>query len=297
MEVKFKYSQHVDLVFHVLAHMRVNNASNLFSAEYIEKIEEEKCAGDLDLAREIKSLEPYYNRNFERLAMINFLPLNSRGLNELKQILLNYDGFNKDDFKAFINPFTDLLEREAAFYYDYWEKQHKALGGRRSVVESQMERLLKDYQCIFDYFQKSALVYFSLSITRNGRGFSGIENYFSAVVPFPAQERDFQGAFFTLLHEYTHQFTDQLLKAEINMEDGSHDLSENIVMLFDYYLIKSVYSADIKAYIDWFAKISGNDGAGISEAEFLAMVSVPEDIKKNMLDLLDSDGMRKASEY
>jgi hypothetical protein len=127
---------------------------------------------------------------------------------------------------------------------------------------------------------KSVLVYFSISITRNGRGFSGIENYFSAIVPFPAQEQDFQGAFFTLLHECTHQFTDQLLKTGINMEDGSQDLSENIAVLFDYFLMKAVRSADVEAYIDWVAKNSGNDGAEVSEAEFLTMVSVPGEMKR-----------------
>ena len=36
MKISFKYSLISDLVFHVLAYMRVNNASNLYSRKYIE---------------------------------------------------------------------------------------------------------------------------------------------------------------------------------------------------------------------------------------------------------------------
>jgi len=64
------------------------------------------------------------------------------------------------------------------------------------------------------------------------------------------------------------------------MEDGSQDLSENIAVLFDYFLMKAVSSADVEAYIDWVAKNSGNDGAEVSEAEFLTMVSVPGEMKR-----------------
>ncbi|NLC68809.1 MAG: hypothetical protein GX754_08560 [Clostridiaceae bacterium] len=286
MEVKFKYSKYIDLVFHVLAHMHVNNASDLFSQKYIGTIQKEKHPGDVDLPTEIRPLEQYYNNNFERLGMINFLPFYSDSLNELKQILFNYNGFNKDDINEFVTPFIDLLEREATFYYEYWEKQHKTLHDRINVVESQMERLLKNYKCIFDYYKKSALVYFSISITRNGRGFSGIKNYFSAVIPFPTKQQEFVNSFFTLLHEYTHQFTDRLLNTNISMQDGSHNMSENIVMLFDYHLIKAVNSTHKEAYINRLAKLSGNDGVKITETGILKIFDVPREINNNILDLL-----------
>ena len=286
--MKFKYFKHIDLLFHVLAHIHVNNASDLFSQKYIDTIQKEKHLGDIDLSNEVKPLEQYYNNNFERLAMINFFPFYSNNLNELKQILLSYDEFNKDDIHEFIIPFVNLLEREAIFYFDHWESKYKIIYDRRKIVESQTERMLKKYQCIFSYFNKSALVYFSISITRNGRGFNGIKNNFSAVVPFPTKQHDIQNSFFTLLHEYTHQFTDQLLNTNINMQDGSHNMSENIVMLFDYYLIKAVHSTDIEAYINWLSKISGNDDVKISETEFLAIFNVPDEINKDILNLLDT---------
>ena len=49
---------------------------------------------------------------------------------------------------------------------------------------------------------------------------------------------------FILLHEYTHKITDKLLNAEINMHDGSHDLTENMIILFAYYFIKALYGND-----------------------------------------------------
>ena len=42
LEVNFIYSKHSDLVFHVLAYLEVNNASNLYDIEYINKMELEK---------------------------------------------------------------------------------------------------------------------------------------------------------------------------------------------------------------------------------------------------------------
>lgn len=285
MKIEFKYFKHVDLVFHVLAHMHANNASNLFSQTYIDMVQEEKIESDFKLSNEVKGLEKYYNDNFERLMMINFLLFYSNNLVELKQILLNYKGFTEKDIQVFINPFIIVLEQESVFYYKYWENQFVMSSDKKMLIESKIESELYKYCCIFNYYNKSAIIYFSSSITQNGRGFIN-ENNFSAIVPFPKKEDDFRNSFFTLLHEYTHQFTDEILNININMEDGSHDISENIVILFDYYLIKSVYKSDVKSYFYWLAKINGNDDIKISETEFMSIFKVSDKLNDKIKSLL-----------
>ena len=38
MKIEFMYSPAYDLMYHILAHMEINNASNLYSEEYINQI-------------------------------------------------------------------------------------------------------------------------------------------------------------------------------------------------------------------------------------------------------------------
>ena len=121
----------------------------------------------------------------------------------------------------------------------------------------------------------------SYSIIKNGRGFY-INDYFSAAVPFPETENDFQSVFFMLLHEYTHQFTDNLLN-NINFDDGSHNLSENIVILADYYLIKETDKSLIPNYIKMF---SGNMTG--SEENFLSYFKVEKTLEMNIIKLINS---------
>ena len=73
MDRLFRYLPHADLVFHVLAHMRVQNPSDLFSPVYIQNMQPVRKLASFDLSAEIKRLEDGYNRDFQRLGIINFL--------------------------------------------------------------------------------------------------------------------------------------------------------------------------------------------------------------------------------
>lgn len=42
MNLSILYAWHVDIVFHVLTHMKVENASNIFNEEYVKEIMQEK---------------------------------------------------------------------------------------------------------------------------------------------------------------------------------------------------------------------------------------------------------------
>ena len=87
MKCEFKYCKHIDLVYHILNHMHVQNSSDLYSQKYVDSIQMNKKDGDINILEELRLLEVYYNDNFERLTIVNFLPFYSNTLEELKGML------------------------------------------------------------------------------------------------------------------------------------------------------------------------------------------------------------------
>ncbi len=166
MNIDIKYSKHIDLVFHVLAYMRVNNASDCFEQSYIDIMKKEKTNFDFDLLAEIKALEKYYNDNFERVILINFLPFYSNSFDELKKTFLSCTYFTDADKNIFIKPFISLLEKESIFYFEYWQNKYDSMLYQRQLIESNLKKELNKYSCMFDYYNKSALAYLSISITK-----------------------------------------------------------------------------------------------------------------------------------
>lgn len=284
MKIEIKYNKYFDLIFHVLAYLKVNNASNLYNKEYINKIAIEKQNFEYNIIPNIDLLEEYYNINFERLMLINFLPFYCNSFEEIKNIFFNCNHFTTKDLQYFINPFIEILDNESIFFFDYWDKLHKHNENLRYLAEETLKSEFEKFSCVFDFYDKSALALLSYSITRNGRGFDGINSYFSAVVPFPENEDNFNNSFITLLHEYTHQFTDDLLRMNINMKDGSHNLSENVVILTDYYLIKSIDEKLIQKYFELFM----NGSKETNESEFLNIYKVDKNLKLDIKKLIDN---------
>lgn len=88
-----------------------------------------------------------------------------------------------------------------------------------------------------------------------------------------------------ILHEYTHQFTDKLLGENIRMDDGTHDISEDVVILFDYYLIKNLYEEDTDSYLKWLASLANADNC--DEKFFLSGFKINDDINKKLLELVE----------
>lgn len=289
MQAEFRYAKHIDLLYHVLAHMQVGNASDLFDPSYIQKMAALRAerSSERDLRNALQKLEGYYNRHFERLGVINFLPVYACGFEEMKEGLLHHPAFTQADREAFLRPFVAVLEAEAPFYLPYWEEQYAKSRENRERMETMMRSRLSALSPLFAYAHKSPLAYFSYSITRNGRGIGGLGSTLCAVVPFPQQEKDDDNTFFTLLHEYTHQLTDGLLQTSIHMDDGSHNLSENVVILFDYFLVASVCESLVPAYLDWIALISGHEGEHLSPKQFLSFFAVDsQELNERMQALL-----------
>lgn len=287
IKLEIKYSKHIDLLFHVLAYLKVNNASDCYSEEYIDKISKLKSKSEYDIIPDINLLGEYYNDNFDRLSMINFLPFYSNNFDELKDIFLSYQRFMPDDIKYFIEPFIKILDNEKDFYFKYWDGLHENKKSSRQFIEQNLQNELEKYSCVFDYFNKSAQVFLSYSITRNGRGFGLIASYFSALVPYPENKESIKGVFFQLFHEYTHQFTDDLLKTNINMRDGSHNLSEFVVILADYYLIKAIDKNAVSEYFEWLKPKDNSQNTEITEDLFLSVFSVDDKINDELKVLIN----------
>ena len=66
-------------------------------------------------------------------------------------------------------------------------------------------------------------------------------------------------------------------------------LSENIVILADYYLIKSIDENDIPLYFKWLEYIAGNNGlqnAKLSDLEFFSIFNIDEKIDIELKKLI-----------
>ncbi len=279
--MKYIYSKISDLIFHSLAYINVSNASNLYSEEYKKHITYHS-----QISENMHGLEKYYNDNFERLGIINFLPSYVHDFTSLKYALLGFDRFTKEDIDKFVEPFTDVLENEHQQYFEFWDCTDKNNASNKKAVENYLDCKMHDYSGIFRHFNKDAAVGLSYSLTNNGRGIYS-ENTFMAIVPFPKFESSYLDCFFQILHEITHQFTDRLLNSNISMDDGTHDLSENVVIQFDYFLVKNLNEVDVNSYFDWLNKMIGNDIIS-TEEDLLSTFKVPNEIECEIKLLLNN---------
>lgn len=284
MVIEFKYSVAQDLMYHILAHMNVENASNLYSQSYIDNVNKIKNGRYDSIAEAVSHLSNYYNKNFERLAVINFLPIKCPSVQALIGVNESYCGFTEIDKKEFVFPLNQLLKSELQFYEDYWSKLYDTTSICRKAFESWLKNEMGKYRALFSYFNKVAVVGMSYSMTSNGRG-CGDTSSFNAVVPFAYDEREYKSTFYQILHEYTHQFTDNLIGEYIRMDDGSHDISERAVILFDYYLINKLSKEDTDSYLKWVSSLS-NVG-DYDEKLFLLVFKISDEINVKLLDLVE----------
>lgn len=284
MTIRFKYSVVYDLVYHILAHMQVDNASNLFSEAYIDNVNRTKKGRYDSIAGAAAHLSDYYNENFERLGVINFLPVECSSVQDLIDALENYCAFTDADMEAFILPFNQLLKSEFEFYGDYWTKLHDATAVCRKAFESWIKNEMSKYEALFAYFNKSAVIGMSYSLTNNGRGYGSAVS-FNAVVPFHFDKSNHKNTFYQVLHEYTHQFTDQLLGDNVSMDDGTHAIAEKAVILFDYYLIKRMNQEDVNSYLEWIDSLA--NGGHSDENLFLSAFRINDDVNEKLLALAE----------
>lgn len=283
MNIEFHYSVVRDLMYHILAHMKVENASNLYSEAYIDNVNKIKNGIHENITEAVSHLSNYYNENFERLGVINFLPLVCASVQDLIGATENYYSFTETDREEFISPLNQLLNSEFEFYEPYWKELFDTTSTCRKAFELWLKKEMSKYETLFSYFNKSAVVGMSYSLTNNGRGY-GDTSSFGAVVPFAFDESEYKNIFYQILHEYTHQFTDNLLGENIRMDDGTHDISEKAVILFDYYLIKKLCKEDTDSYLKWIGSLANADN--YDESLFLSVYKINDDINEKLLELV-----------
>ncbi|MCL2404878.1 MAG: hypothetical protein FWC92_04940 [Defluviitaleaceae bacterium] len=283
MKVDFVYSRHYDLIFHVLSHIKVENASDLYDEQYIKDIAREKNGPVYDVITAAQTIQDYYNSNFERLGVINFLPYFCDSYDAMKKAFVTYEQFTQEDIECFIKPLNEILNKESAFFFEYWDVLDKEREPLKQKAEMYFAEKLGKYSCVFNYFGKLCKVLMSHVITRNGRGFSFDSSHFAALIRFPDSEKAYDFSFIQLLHEYTHGFTDSLLNMHISMNDGSHSLSENVVIVADYYLIKAVDEKLIPRYFDW---VANGSNVVLNEQDFLSRFCLDTDLNSKLMELL-----------
>lgn len=287
MKVEFTYAYVLDLVYHMLAHMPVNNASDLYSKEYITKIKEAKGGQYEDITDSMGQLGEYYNAHFERLGMLNFLPFGCQNLDALKYMVKQHPYFTAEDRDNFLYPFLELLQKEALFYESYWKDMYDRSEKARAQLEAYLTKEWEKYKVLGSYFHKDrAIAGISYSMTCNGRGL-GHYDAFLAVVPFVEEEKAYKRTFLQLLHEYTHEFTDGMLQHNISMEDGSHAFSENVVILFDYYLIKALCPEDLEDYLRFLSPEAEIGGPLMTEKILLSVFELPAQWHEKLQQLVE----------
>jgi hypothetical protein len=269
MKINFKYSYILDLVYHIFAHIKVDNASDLYDIVYI----------NTDLVKLLHDMEKYYNSHFHRLMIIQFILNNSDSINEVSNILLTHPQFTNADIQYFIVPFINILRIEDRSYRRYWDKVDNENLLDKARIETEISEKFSELEWLFNKYEKEINIYLSYSITRNGRGILSAYKY-QAVTPYPlhlSDSFDINHCFYMAFHEITHQITDSLVNSHINMNDGSHDLSEKIAVLADYYWLN-----DKPAYLKWISQLFGFNEI-ITTEQFEKIFKAPEAINDKIL--------------
>lgn len=268
MEIKIYYSKIMDLIYHVFAYLKIDNASDLYDINYIDDIDKiKKSIGfEYNIINQLDNVAEYYNKNFNKLCIIQFLPVGMFTLDEYINTLLDYKFFNSSDHDNFITPFIEILRNEYEFYSIHWDTLHHSI-----KVENQIINKFNQLDWLID---RDVDLYLSFSITKNGRGFYSDTKYIAAV-PYPCYlniKYDINHCYHMAFHEITHQITDRLISQDINMQDGSHDLSENIVIIADYYWL-----SDKTAYLNWLTSLM-NKTETITETQLFDIFKIPAEI-------------------
>jgi len=245
---------YIDLLYHALAHMKVNNASNLYSEAYIRQASAAMPSAKA-LREKMAALEAYYNEHFERLVPLAFLPFYAPDDASARQMMLYCANFTEEDRRCFIEPFLSAAEAETAAYMPWrQERMEKA----KPFIQAFQDYLTNSpvLQALCQVTGKQACAYLSCSMPCNGRGFI-MDSALGAMVAAPLSMDEVEASAMQLLHEYTHAWTDPMQEGPISMEDGSHDLTEAVVIVTDDWLFELHHPEQLATYRAWCARMLG----------------------------------------
>lgn len=280
MELSVQTHYVEDLVLHCLAHMHVNNDSDLYDFEYIQEINLEKDRMNFpkDLEEHMSHLSKAYNENFERTSLVNFLPLYIQELEELQNVLLIHPYYNDTDLTEFLLPFVNLLHDEDIFYKEYWSRKTSDQHEVTQRFQLSMERMLSTITGISSLITFPICVYLQLSMTRAGRALMMGETD-AIAVKYPQSEHNEIYSMLQALHELTHHYTDELMNCDLSMLDGTHKAAEHIVIVADYLLLKEYMPNLLQSYL----QMINIDGMELED--LLAIYPVEEDILEKLREM------------
>lgn len=246
-------SVYIDLIFHVFAHMKIDNASDIYDEAYITNIEKE-------LGRKTvipEGVTNYYCANFERLAFINFLPyFMVQNVDELCYMISHTGMTTNEDMDQFINPFCSILREISEDYIKNWkqkgDEQKVTFEELQNYISKQASVMKRFFDKLYEITNMKLKIIISEGLRRNGRA-TGMGDSFVVILPTPSENYSMQEIFMQLVHECTHAFTDRLLDS-IRMDDGSHDIAEYQVLLFDLWLFQRDFSELCSEYIKWLSQ-------------------------------------------
>ncbi|MBE5864396.1 MAG: hypothetical protein IJL09_00260 [Lachnospiraceae bacterium] len=247
-------SIYTDLIFHIFAHMKVNNASDTYDEAYVANMEKE-------LSRKTvipESVTAYYCANFERLAFVNFLPyFMARSVDEVCYMIGQVGMATEEDAEKFIQPFCDVIRELSADYAKYWEKkakdnQESYEGLKAYLSEQTLVTMKRFFESLRGMTNTKLKLLISESLRCNGRA-TIMGDTCIVTLPMPSERYSKQQIFMQLVHECTHMMTDPLIKS-IRMDDGSHDIAECQVMLFDLWLFERDSEELRDAYVKWISQ-------------------------------------------
>ncbi len=253
-DLQLLYAPYIDLLYHALAHMRVNNASNLYSEAYIREASAAMPSASA-LREKMAALEAYYNEHFERLMPLAFLPFYAPDNASARQLMLSYSDFTEEDRHCFIEPFLDAAEAETAAYLPWRQVRMEEA---KPFVQAFQDCLTNSpvLRVLCQVTGKRACAYLSCSMPCNGRGII-MENALCGMVAAPLSMDELEASAIQLLHEYTHAWTDPMQEGTISMEDGSHALTEAVVVVTDDWLFELYRPERLAAYRAWCARMLG----------------------------------------
>lgn len=272
--VELRISSSIDLMYHGLAHLPLNNPANLYSKAYLER-----CGSSKQLGERLESLAPWYSAHFERLCSVGFLPFSAPDWEATKKLLITHPGYTEEDRAQFLNLLLAALDEAAPRYLRWRQTEMQRCAAGIEQLRARLEAC-PVLAAMVRHTGKRAVAYLSCSLPRNGRGVM-MQDALCAMAAAPATSREAVDAHYQLLHEYTHAWTDGFLHGPIAMEDGTHDLSEGLVLLADDWLFQLCCPEDLGAYRAWAGQMLDTDGPVTGE-EAADMIGLGEEWQRRI---------------
>lgn len=267
--VELRTSPSIDLLYHGLAHLPLDNDASLYSEAYLAR-----SGGDEHLRARLAPLADWYAAHFDRLASVGFLPFLAPDWAATGALLLNHPGYTEEDRARFLRPLLAALDEAAPRYLRWRQNELDRCAAGMALLRARLADC-PVLAAMVRHTGKPAVAYLSCSLPRNGRGVL-MRDALCAMAPAPATPGEAADAHRQLLHEYTHAWTDGLLDGPIAMDDGTHDLSEGLVLLADDWLYRLCQPAELAAYRAWAGRMLEADGP-VTGADIAGLTGLGED--------------------